>query len=198
MQGSGMAGIDEAFWGKLDARISATFVRASTTRRQPTVSDRSQAARLHSAGPRAAEDMPVERYQVSDWTGLVDTIAAAGVAAEEKDTRLRRQSAAYEALAHDLKRALDDVEMYKALVQEAREQAEAKAREIQARADARIEEIQARADARIRHAEERAHVAGLRVVVVDDWLVEIERASRELLPSSRTTDARHDGDAAAA
>lgn len=105
--------------------------------------------------------------------------------AQVQDERLRERNAAYEVLASDLRRALDDVERYKGLVAQAQAQAEAKAREIQALAEARINAIQARADARVQRAEERAHAADQRVIVVEDWLTTFEEASRSLLPALR-------------
>lgn len=161
-----MAGINDAFWDRLDARIGATLVRAPSRRRPP-------AASFLPAG-----DGTTDRHRVSDWTGLVDTISAAGAAAHE-------QSAAYESLASDLRRALADVERYKTLILQAQAEAETKTREIQALAEARIEAIQAKADARVQRAEERARHADRRAVVVEDWLAEFEQASRALLPRPR-------------
>lgn len=188
-----MAGIDEAFWEQLDARIAATIVRAPRRRRSqaPTHS-----ARV-SSPPPAAEEVPADRHVVSDWTGLVETISAAGAAAQQQDTKLRERDAAYAALASDLRRALDDVEKYKALVAQAQAQAAARTREIQALADARIEAIQAKADARVRRAEERAEVADQRVVVVEEWLAKFEQASRALLPNAPKQTGRFSGSAAA-
>lgn len=179
-----MAGIDEAFWDQLDARIAATIVKAPRRRR-------SQApASCARTSPPPGEEAVLDRHIVADWTGLVETISAAGAAAQQQDTRLRAQNAAYEALASDLQRALDDVERYKALVAQAQAQVEAKSREIQALAEARIKVIQDRADARVQRAEERAHAADQRVVVVEDWLSSFEEASRGLLPGPRMPIAR--------
>ncbi len=176
-----MPGIDEGFWDQLDARIAATIVRAPRRLRPSQTS--SNPARV--ARPASMIEVPAERLHVSDWTGLVETISAAGAAAQVQDERLRERNAAYEVLAGDLRRALDDVERYKGLVAQAQAQAEAKAREIQALAEARIDAIQARADARVQRAEERAHAADQRVVVVEDWLTTFEEASRSLLPALR-------------
>lgn len=175
-----MPGIDEGFWDQLDARISSTLVRAPQRRRSP---QGPSVARVPRA-PTAIE-APGDRHEVSDWTGLVETISAAGAAAQVQDERLRQQNAAYEALAKDLRRALDDVERYKGLVAQAQAQVAAKAREIQSLAEARITAIQARADARVQRAEERAQAADQRVVVVEDWLTTFEEASRGLLPAAR-------------
>lgn len=180
-----MAGIDEAFWDQLDARIAATIVRAPHRRRS-----RAAASPARISRPTGEEEAVVERHVVSDWTGLVETISAAGAAAQQQDTRLRAQNAAYEALASDLRRALDDVEKYKALVAKAEALAEAKSREIQALAEARIRVIQDRADARVQRAEERAQAADQRVIVVEDWLSSFEEASRGLLPGPRMPIAR--------
>ncbi|WP_279599149.1 hypothetical protein [Methylobacterium sp. J-076] len=182
-----MAGIDDAFWDQLDARIAATIVTAPRRRRSQAPT---RSAHVRAPRPAPADEAPPERHQVSDWTGLVETISAAGAAAQEQDTRLRRQNAAYEALASDLRQALDDVEKYKALVAKAQAQVEAKSLEIQALADARVEAIQARADARVRRAEERALAADRRAVVVEDWLSDFDEASRALLPSPRMAFAR--------
>jgi hypothetical protein len=175
-----MAGIDDAFWNQLDARIAA--IPASATAPRPRAAIRPARA----PRPLATEEAAPERHQVADWTGLVDTISKAGAAAHE-------QNAAYESLAADLSRALADVERYKALVA----QAAAKTREIQALADARIEAIQLRADARVQRAEERAEMADQRVVVVEDWLAQFEQASRALLPNAPKQTGRFSGSAAA-
>lgn len=180
-QGTVMPGIDEGFWDQLDARIAATIVRAPRRLRPPQAS--SNPARV--SRPASMIEVQAERHHVSDWTGLVETISAAGAAAQVQDERLRERNAAYEVLAGDLRRALDDVERYKGLVAQAQAQAEAKAREIQALAEARIDAIQARADARVQRAEERAHAADQRVIVVEDWLTTFEEASRSLLPALR-------------
>ena len=188
-----MPGIDEGFWDQLDARIAATIVRAPRRPMRPQSPLRPQAP-LRPQGPsnpaRVSRPAPTieaqaDRHHVSDWTGLVETISAAGAAAQVQDERLRERNAAYEVLASDLRRALDDVERYKGLVAQAQAQAEAKAREIQALAEARINAIQARADARVQRAEERAHAADQRVIVVEDWLTTFEEASRSLLPALR-------------
>lgn len=176
-----MAGIDEAFWEQLDARIAATFVKAPRRRQSQPASQRVRVA----ARALPAEDAPQDRHHVSDWTGLVETISAAGAAAQVQDARMREQNAAYAALADDLQRALDDVETYKSLVAQAQAQVEATSREIHDLAEARIMAIQARADARVRRAEERALAADRRVVAVEDWLKTIDEASRGLLPSPR-------------
>ena len=183
-----MAGIDEAFWDQLDARIAATFSRAPRRRRSQPPSHRGRnprPAQADEAPPVSHPQVnhPQERHQVSDWTGLVDTLAAAGLAAQEQDSLLRQRNASYEALAADLRQALDDVERYKALVAQAQAQVEVKSKEIRALAEARIEAIQARADARVRRAEERAKSADRRAGAVEDWLAEIDAASRELLPT---------------
>ena len=175
-----MPGIDEGFWDQLDARIAATIVRVPRHR-----SPQAPPATARVARPAPAIETPADRHEVSDWTGLVETISAAGAAAQVQDERLRQQNAAYEALASDLRRALDDVERYKGLVAQAQAQVDAKAREIQALADARISAIQARADARVQRAEERAQAADQRVIVVEDWLTSFEEASRNLLPTPR-------------
>lgn len=175
-----MPGIDEGFWDQLDARIAATIVRVPRRRPPQGPSDTARVPR-----PALTTEMPADRHEVSDWTGLVETISAAGAAAQVQDERLRQQNAAYEALASDLKRALDDVERYKGLVAQAQAQVDAKAREIQALADARISAIQARADARVQRAEERAQAADQRVIVVEDWLTTFEEASRTLMPATR-------------
>lgn len=174
-----MPGIDEGFWDQLDARIAATLVRAPRRR-----SPQGAANTVRVSRPAQASEMPADRHVISDWTGLVETISAAGAAAQVQDERLRQQNAAYEAMAHDLRRALDDVERYKGLVAQAQAQVDAKAREIQALADARIHAIQARADARVQRAEERAKAADQRVIVVEDWLTTFEEASRTLLPTA--------------
>lgn len=176
-----MAGIDEAFWEQLDARIAATIVRAPRRRRSQAPTP---CARV-SSPPPAAEEVPADRHVVSDWTVLVETISAAGAAAQQQDTRLRERDAAYAALASDLRRALDDVEKYKALVAQAQAQVEAKTREIQALAEVRIKAIQDRADARVQRAEERAEAADQRVGAVEEWLSSMEEASRDLLPAPR-------------
>jgi len=88
-----MAGIDEAFWDQLDARIAATIVRAPHRRRS-----RTPAPRARISLPPVEEEAVADRHVVSDWTGLVETISAAGAAAQQQDTRLRAQNAAYEAL----------------------------------------------------------------------------------------------------
>lgn len=180
-----MAGIDEAFWDQLDARIAATIVRAPHRPRSQAPAPCARTSR-----PPPAEEFAWDRPVVSDWTSLVETISAAGAAAQQQDTRLRAQNAAYEALASDLRRALDDVEKYKALVAQAQAQVETKSREIQALAEARIRVIQDRADARVQRAEERAQAADQRVIVVEDWLSSFEEASRDLLPAPRIPIAR--------
>jgi chromosome segregation ATPase len=179
-----MAGIDEAFWDQLDARIAATFSRAPRRRRPQSTSNRGRVPRSAQPDEAAQANPQQERHQVSDWTELVDTIAAAGTAAQEQHSLLRARNAAYDALAADLKQALDDVERYKALVAQAQAQVEVKTKEIRALAEARIEAIQARADARVRRAEERAQSADRRAGAVEDWLAEIDAASRELLPAA--------------
>lgn len=180
-----MAGIDDAFWDQLDARMAATLVRTPSRVRAPVA-----AARPRDPRSRPAETAGPERHEIADWTGLVDTISAAGAAAQE-------QTAAYETLAGDLRQALAEVETYKALVAQAQAQALAQAREIQALADARVEAIQARADARVQRAEERAEVADLRAGVVEEWLAKFEQASRDLLPAPGRTDGRRGRSAAA-
>lgn len=180
-----MAGIDDAFWDQLDARMAATLVRTPARLRAPVA-----ASRARDPKARAAETAAPERHEIADWTGLVDTISAAGAAAQE-------QTVAYETLAGDLRRALAEVETYKALVAQVQAQALAQAREIQALADARVEAIQARADARVQRAEERAEVADLRAGVVEEWLAKFEQASRDLLPASERTDGRRGRSAAA-
>lgn len=180
-----MAGIDDAFWNRLDARIAAIPVPATAPRPLAAAARPARASR-----PLVAEETAPERHQVADWTGLVDTISKAGAAAHE-------QNAAYESLAADLSRALADVERYKALVAQAQAQAVAKTREIQALADARVEAIQAKADARVQRAEERAEMADQRVVVVEDWLAKFEQASRALLPNAPKQTGRFSGSAAA-
>jgi hypothetical protein len=181
-----MSGIDDAFWDKLDARIAAPLVRAPARLRSPVTAPRTPDAR-----PRPAEATGPEGHRIADWTGLVDTISAAGAAAHE-------QSVAYESLAEDLRRALAEVEMYKALIARTQAQALTQAREIQAMADARVEALQARADARVQQAEERAEVADLRAGVVEEWLAKFEQASRDLLPSARKAEGRPFNGSAAA
>jgi len=82
-----MAGIDEAFWDQLDARIAATIVRAPHRRRS-----RTPAPRARISLPPVEEEAVADRHVVSDWTGLVETISAAGAAAQQQDTRLRGRS----------------------------------------------------------------------------------------------------------
>lgn len=176
-----MPEIDEGFWDQLDARIATAIVRAPRRR----LTSQGPLGPARASHPVSAVEGQADRHEVSDWTGLVETISAAGAAAQVQDERLRQQNAAYEALASDLKRALEDVERYKGLVAQAQAQVEVKAREIQALAEARINAIQARADARVQRAEERAQAADQRVIVVEDWLTTFEEASRNLLPMTR-------------
>jgi hypothetical protein len=189
-----MPGIDDVFWDQLDARMAASLMRAPA-RPRPTVG--APGATVGAPGaktspetkPRPADMAATDRHEIADWTGLVDTISAAGAAAQE-------QTVANETLAGDLRRALVEIETYKALVAQVQAQALAQAREIQALADARIEAIQARADARVQRAEERAEVADLRANVVEEWLTKFEQASRDLIPAPRT-DGRRGRSAAA-
>lgn len=176
-----MPGLDDAFWNHLDDRIAATLVRAPRRRR----SSQASPSLVPMSRPPLADEAPSERHVVADWTGLVETISAAGAAAQVQDERLRERNAAYDTLASDLSRALADVERYKALVARAEAQVEVKSREIQALAEARIKSIQARADARVQRAEERAQAADRRVIVVEEWLSSIEEASRHLIPIPR-------------
>ncbi len=147
------------------------------------------------------EDAVPDRHQVADWTGLVDTISAAGAAAQV-------QTVAYETMASDLRRALADVETYKALIAQAQARAMTTTREIQAvaqarveaiqaQAEARIEAIQAQADARVQSAEERAARADQRAEAVEEWLAQVDQASRALLPGTARATGRFGGSAAA-
>lgn len=192
-----MAGFNDAFWDRIDARIAATLTGAPGRRRMPATPPSPPSPQpvqaekpRRDARPLSPEETP-DRHRVADWTGLVDTISAAGAAAQE-------QTAAYESLAGDLRRALADVERYKALVAAAQAQVEVKSREIKALAEARIDAIQATADARVQRAEERAAIADQRVVVVEEWLTKFEQASRALLPDSPHTETRRFGGSAAA
>jgi hypothetical protein len=190
-----MTGFNDAFWDRIDARIAATATGAPERRRAPATPPTAPLPPQAEKPRRAERPLPAEetpdRHRVADWTGLVDTISAAGAAAQE-------QTAAYETLAGDLRRALAEVERYKALVVEAQAQVEVKSRQIQALAEARIEAIQATADARVQRAEERAAIADQRVVVVEDWLAKFEQASRALLPDPAPAQTRRFGGSAAA
>ena len=154
-----MPGIDEGFWDQLDARIAATIVRAPRRPMRPQGPLRP--ARVSRPAPTI--EAQADRHHVSDWTGLVETISAAGAAAQVQDERLRERNAAYEVLASDLRRALDDVERYKGLVAQA----------------------QAQANALIKAAEDRARVAEERAETAEGWLRRIAEAiESEFAPGS--------------
>ena len=182
-----MTGIDDVFWNSLDARIAGSVQRPATP--------------APAARPLATADAVTDRHVVADWTGLVDTISAAGAAAQV-------QTVAYETMASDLAQALAEVDALRTLLaqsqaqslattREIRDAAQARIEAVQARAEARIEAIQAQADTRARRAEERAARADQRVAVIEDWLAQVEQASRSLLPDNPRPARRLGGSAAA-
>ncbi len=175
-----MAGIDEAFWDQLDARIAATFSRAPR-RRGPSLQPPRAGPAAGSAGRGPASEphpgAPSGLHGRGSWTRSPrrHRRAGAGQPPASAQCRVRRPRGGPET-GPRRRRAL----------QGARRPGAGPGRgEVQgdpALAEARIEAIQARADARVQRAEERALSADRRAGAVEDWLAEIDAASRGIAP----------------
>ena len=178
-EGSVMAAIDEAFWTALDAQIAAG--RPGDDGSVPSaIFDGAAVADAGPAAERGARPVPAR----SDWTGVLDTIAAAKITSGHLRTELREQAAAHDALLLELRQARERARSLERLLAEAERQAETKACEATAETEAQVQAVQARADAQVQQAQERMRAAELRAEAAEDWLKRIEQASLALLPSA--------------
>lgn len=173
-----MSTIEESFWVDLDAHIIAN---------RSVVTSSGVFKLMPSANTILPSDAPPTspRQVTSDWTGVLDTIAAAKSAADCQENQLRDQAAAHEALSRELKLAHHKIQALEVLVNDVREQAEKKQQKMMAEAQSLRQEIEAKADARLHTVEERVRAAELRANVAEDWLKRIEQASKNLLPDER-------------
>lgn len=173
-----MPAMDEAFWANLDAHIVA---------HRQDGPEKAPAASLPPAPTLAvvSDAVPAPRRVPSDWTGVLDTLTAAKSAAQQQEARLREQAAEQDTLLQELKRSQQEVRVLEERVREVQAQADAKAGELRARAEAQIGKVQAEAAARLQAMEARVQAAERRAETAEGWLVRIEQASRDLLPSER-------------
>ncbi|MHB2209838.1 hypothetical protein [Methylobacterium sp. CM6257] len=176
-----MATMDEAFWAHLDAQIVAN--RSDGQGRAPGAAIPVGAAVIVAAAFSPPAALPTR--VASDWTGVLDTLAAAKCATQQQEARLREQAAEQDALLQELRRTQQEVRAFEVLLREVQAQADTKIGEFQLRAEARIRDLQAEAAVQLQAVEERARIAEARAEAAEEWLKRIEQASRALLPADQ-------------
>ena len=174
-----MTAMDTAFWTELDAKIAAGRTDNHRIVSAQIVEQATATDAQHSSQERITRALRAR----SDWTGVLDTIAAAKVTSEQHKAELRNQAAAHAALLVELRRAQEQIRSIESILLEARAEGEAKARKAQAEAEARMQVVQEKADAAVQEAYDLMRAAELRATTAEDWLHRIEHASLDLFPS---------------
>lgn len=181
-----MTAIPSEFWAEIDQQIEAN---ASQLGDKPTAEVIQLTA---AAAPRARDKGAIvpPLAGLSDWTWVLDSIAAAKKLAQQHEARLHEQAAAHQRTLRGLSRELHQIQQQvRASETHAREvqaKADAQIREILEQAETRVQEVQAAAEERVRVFAEQANGAQQRADAAESWLQQIAEASQALVPSHTT------------
>ncbi|WP_238273252.1 hypothetical protein [Methylobacterium cerastii] len=174
-----MTAINTAFWNELDAKMATVC-----SDNHEGVSRRVVELAASSESRQSSDKCSLGPAQIrSDWTKVLENIAASKSASEQQQAELREQATARAVLLVELERTQEQVRILEGLLTNARDEAKLKILQVQSEADARLLAMQERADAAIQEAYELMRASELRAENAEGWLRQIAQASLDLAPS---------------